>query len=414
MPHKDSGAGNGQQVSLIVGLGNYSGGQLGVEGTIHDIQYMPLEFDGWKQRHWTLPFVGERFSLVWFSPLGCEINDTGKYISERTTLMANQKQQQEIEKGINTTVALSNGVIMPLMGIGTFHVKGQLCTELIHHALSLVAPVPDVTNVTVLLPPVLLIDTAELYNNHRDINKGLATVDRSTYFLTSKLSPKNMSEPSRDVPKAYQQTIRELFGATATDVLDCYLMHWVAPHGASHENKIENNEIRIQCWLAMEQLYWKGLVRSIGVSNFTVQHLNLLLNDTRITVIPHVNQVEIHPLYNQCALRKYCKGKGITVQAYASLGQSNLLTHPNIVQAATQVNLSVVQLLLYYGIKHLSLPIIPRTSSIEHLEANITSMMAIMKMSANDCVALTEALKTLEQECSCMEDTKMAWDSSSF
>ena len=226
--------------------------------------------------------------------------------------------------------------------------------------------------------------------------------------------PSRTPDPSRDVPKAYQQTTRELFGVTATDVLDCYLMHWVAPHGASHENKAENNEIRIQCWLAMEQLYWKGLVRSIGVSNFTVQHLNLLLNDTRITVIPHVNQVEIHPLYNQCALRKYCKGKGITVQAYASLGQSNLFTHPSIVQAAKQVNLTVVQLLLYYGIKQLSLPIIPRTSSIQHLEENINSMRIIMNMSANDCVALAEALKILENECSCMEDIKMAWDSSNF
>jgi hypothetical protein len=71
-PHTDSGAGAGQSTSLIVGLGTYTGGELVVEGDKTDIRYNPLEFNGWKQRHWTMPFQGERFSLVWFTPKGCE------------------------------------------------------------------------------------------------------------------------------------------------------------------------------------------------------------------------------------------------------------------------------------------------------------------------------------------------------
>jgi hypothetical protein len=71
-PHTDSGAGAGQSTSLIVGLGTYAGGELMVEGEKHDIRYQPIEFNGWKQRHWTMPFVGERYSLVWFTPKGCE------------------------------------------------------------------------------------------------------------------------------------------------------------------------------------------------------------------------------------------------------------------------------------------------------------------------------------------------------
>lgn len=71
-PHTDSGAGAGQSTSLIVGLGNYTGGELMVEGVKHNIRYQAIEFNGWKQRHWTLPFVGERYSLVWFTPKGCE------------------------------------------------------------------------------------------------------------------------------------------------------------------------------------------------------------------------------------------------------------------------------------------------------------------------------------------------------
>ena len=60
-PHTDNGAGAGQSTSLIVGLGNYTGGELMVEGTKKDIRYNPIEFDGWKERHWTLPFNGERY-----------------------------------------------------------------------------------------------------------------------------------------------------------------------------------------------------------------------------------------------------------------------------------------------------------------------------------------------------------------
>lgn len=71
-PHTDSGAGAGQSTSLIVGLGTYSGGELVVEGEKVDIRYKAIEFNGWKQRHWTMPFKGERFSLVWFTPKGCE------------------------------------------------------------------------------------------------------------------------------------------------------------------------------------------------------------------------------------------------------------------------------------------------------------------------------------------------------
>jgi len=67
-PHVDSGRGAGQSLSMIVGLGDYEQGELLVEGSAYDIRYQPLEFDGWRLRHWTNPFQGERFSLVWFTP----------------------------------------------------------------------------------------------------------------------------------------------------------------------------------------------------------------------------------------------------------------------------------------------------------------------------------------------------------
>mmetsp|Transcript_32944 Transcript_32944/g.38344 ORF Transcript_32944/g.38344 Transcript_32944/m.38344 type:complete len:798 (-) Transcript_32944:30-2423(-) len=77
-PHIDSGRGSGQSLSMIVGLGSYAGGELFVEGETNDICYNPLEFDGWRERHWTAPFNGERFSLVWFTPEIKGINNNSK------------------------------------------------------------------------------------------------------------------------------------------------------------------------------------------------------------------------------------------------------------------------------------------------------------------------------------------------
>lgn len=77
LPHRDSGGGAGQSTSLIAALGDFTGGELVVEGEVHDVRYRGLEFDGWTQRHWTQPFVGERFSLVWFTPRGLEQGEEG-------------------------------------------------------------------------------------------------------------------------------------------------------------------------------------------------------------------------------------------------------------------------------------------------------------------------------------------------
>lgn len=85
-PHRDSGAGNGQTISLIVALGRFTGGELGVEGEVHSIRYAPLEFDGWSQRHWTMPFAGERYSLVWFTPLGVD-RDELWWLDEKGAVM---------------------------------------------------------------------------------------------------------------------------------------------------------------------------------------------------------------------------------------------------------------------------------------------------------------------------------------
>jgi hypothetical protein len=74
LPHRDSGAGAGQTTSLIVALGDFTGGELVLDTEPVDIRYKHIQFDGWSTRHWTLPFLGERYSLVWFTPLGVTVD----------------------------------------------------------------------------------------------------------------------------------------------------------------------------------------------------------------------------------------------------------------------------------------------------------------------------------------------------
>jgi hypothetical protein len=75
LPHRDTGAGSGQKRSLIVALGMFTGGEIVVDNEMHDIRYNPIEFDGWQSLHYNLPFYGERYSLVWFTPLGITDED---------------------------------------------------------------------------------------------------------------------------------------------------------------------------------------------------------------------------------------------------------------------------------------------------------------------------------------------------
>jgi diketogulonate reductase-like aldo/keto reductase len=113
-------------------------------------------------------------------------------------------------------------------------------------------------------------------------------------------------------------------------------------------------------------------------------------------------------------LREFCSQRGIQIQAYSSLGQANLLNHEKIIKYAKKCKLSTVQLLLYWGMKYHSLPIIPRSSSKEHIEENISSMINMNLMSKSDMFVLNATLKMMDQEFDNVEKQKFAWDSSKF
>lgn len=215
------------------------------------------------------------------------------------------------------------------------------------------------------------IDTAVVYHNEEDIGNALKTLlpkynlQRSDVFITTKLSPSENGNPD-GIEKSVQRSLKAL----NTTYLDLYLIHWPGASGIP-ENSPKNPSLRTKTWHKLVDLKERGLIRSIGVSNFTINHLQELLDDCK-GVIPAVNQVELHPHYRQEELIKYCNEKGIHVQAYSSLGTSkriNLLSDSTIVKIASRLNVSPARLLLKWALQQ-KIGIIPKAVQKEHIRDN--------------------------------------------
>jgi len=135
-----------------------------------------------------------------------------------------------------------------------------------------------------------------------------------------------------------------------TTYLDLYLIHWPGKTG-KHSHSSENARVRKQSWRALEQLYSDGICKAIGVSNYTVGHLKQLL--TYATVIPAINQIELHPCLQQRDIRAFCKAHNIQVQAYSSLGMGNIVpSFPEIDNIGKKYSKTGSQVLLRWGLQN--------------------------------------------------------------
>jgi diketogulonate reductase-like aldo/keto reductase len=164
-----------------------------------------------------------------------------------------------------------------------------------------------------------------------------------------------------------------------TDYLDLYLIHWPFSFEEDERgySKLDANGVAIlkpipisETWAAMEELLIQGKVRSIGVSNFTINHLVELLKVAKVK--PSVNQVELHPFLPQHDLLTFCEKHGILVGAYSSLGsgkQPAALEHPTVLKIANDTKMTPAQVLLSWAITR-GTPVIPKTSHPERLEEN--------------------------------------------
>jgi len=149
-----------------------------------------------------------------------------------------------------------------------------------------------------------LFDTSSVYRNQKDIGKVLKelNISRENVFIVSKFGPSE-----HGFEKARQACLKAL-DELGINFIDLYLVHWPGAQGYSHDSDV-NARLRKESWSALEQLYDEGKCRAIGVSNYTVRHLNELLSYCRI--LPTVNQVEYHPKQQQKELLLLCKEKKI-------------------------------------------------------------------------------------------------------
>jgi diketogulonate reductase-like aldo/keto reductase len=248
---------------------------------------------------------------------------------------------------------LNNGVKIPALGLG---VLGREAPEL-------VAPAVEKAIAT----DYRLIDTAAAYGNERQVGEGIARsgIDRSDLFITTKLW---LTQYGYDEAlRGFNASLRRL----GLDYVDLYLLHWPVP---------SNFDATIQSYLAAEKLLKEGRVRAIGVSNFSTGHLDKLLERTQ--TVPAVNQIELHPLFNQEAARVNHARLGILTEAWSPLGgsvrkvedvskPSNPLTNPIIVALAKKHGKTPAQVVLRWHVEH-GICAIPKSFRGARIEENFS------------------------------------------
>lgn len=251
---------------------------------------------------------------------------------------------------------LLNGNTMPMVGFGTYTIRGSDFTrKVLDHSLS---------------AGYRLFDTAAMYGNEDDIGDILKellpkhNLSRNDIFITTKLYPSDHGDKAY---KAIEESLRKL----RCEYIDLYLIHWPGVYGVGTNSK-ENSVLRDKSWQQMVKAVENGLVKNIGVSNYTVRHLKELLeNDHGIK--PVVNQVEWHPYCYQPELLDFCKSQGILLQAYMSLGgtgNKDLLNNPKIKEIAKKLGKTSAQILLQWSIQQ-GVAVIPKSKSKEHIQSNI-------------------------------------------
>jgi 2,5-diketo-D-gluconate reductase A len=237
-------------------------------------------------------------------------------------------------------VTLNNVVGMPQLGFGVFQVGDD-------EARAAVA--------TALECGYRSIDTAALYGNEHGVGMAIRAsgVPREELFVTTKLW--NADHGADRVRPAFERSLDKL----ALDYVDLYLIHWPVP----------SRDLYVETWRTLERLHADEQVRAIGVSNFTPSQRERLLEETDI--VPAVNQIELHPGFQQRILRDFHRRHGIVTEAWSPLGQGAALRHPVIARLAARHGKTPAQVVLRW---HLDLGnvVIPKSVTPARIRENIS------------------------------------------
>jgi len=243
-------------------------------------------------------------------------------------------------------VTLNNGVKMPLVGLGTYMISNSKIPQALSWAWS---------------AGYRHLDTAEFYNNEEAIGSALRLMkcNRSDMFITTKIW--HSHHGYHEAKKAAQERL-DLLGVEYVDLL---LIHH--PDAGFSDPK-RNSDARAETWKAMEEFLEEGKAKAIGVSNYTIAHLNSLL--PRCKYVPAVNQVEVHPFLTQEELHEHCKQNNIQLVGYSPFGKGKLFKEPRIAQIAKRYSKTPSQLMLRYQLQR-SIVVLPKSADQERIAENM-------------------------------------------
>ena len=238
---------------------------------------------------------------------------------------------------IESTTTLNNGVEMPMLGLGTWQIRdGQPVRRAIEWALE---------------AGYRHIDTAAMYGNERGVGQAVreSGIPREEIFVTTKLW--NDDHGYDQALRAFDESLRNL----DLDYVDLYLIHWPVPG------------TRKETWRALEKIHKEGRAKAIGVSNYTIRHIEDLLGSAEVA--PTVNQVEFHPWLYQQDLLEYCREHEIQLEAYSPLTKGNRLDNPRVGEIAEKYGKSPAQILIRWALEH-DVVVIPKSSDKQHIQDN--------------------------------------------
>jgi diketogulonate reductase-like aldo/keto reductase len=264
-----------------------------------------------------------------------------------------------VTDSLHRTVALRDGGTVPQIGLGVFQVPSDEAQPVVEQALEL---------------GYRHIDTAAAYVNEEGVGAAVRAsgLPRDEVFVTSKL--RNGDQGFDSTLRAYDDTL----GRLGLDALDLYLIHWPNPSAGLWQDS----------WRALERLHDEGRVHAIGVSNFLVEHLEELGGFA--DRLPAVNQIELHPTFQQAELVAACQGRGIAVEAYSPLGQGADLEADAVVSVAERLGASPAQVILRWHVEKGHV-VIPKSVSAERMRANAS--LEAVALTADDLAAI-DALET--------------------
>jgi 2,5-diketo-D-gluconate reductase A len=235
-------------------------------------------------------------------------------------------------------IQLNNGVALPQLGLGVLQLKPEETIEAVGQALRI---------------GYRHIDTAQAYGNEKEVGLAIARsgLDVADVFVTSKLRNNKIGFD------AALYGIDQTLAALGTDRIDLFLIHWPLP------------EVRdfLETWRAFERIYAEGRARSIGVSNFQIDHLERVLAETE--VVPAVNQIEAHPYLTQESLLDFDVLHGIVTEAWSPLAQGAVLRDPTVGAVARDNARTPAQVVLRWHVQRGSI-IFPKTSSPLRMQEN--------------------------------------------